>query len=91
MPRRWVYRIVQRGSGGPAPTIGRRGSAKLHRNTLQWLFASDAAQRSNTTAKHQGCSRWQEWLDGRNRPAIDEALELSAVLRSIIAQSSAKS
>ncbi len=85
-----VYRIVQQALGPSAEAIGPREKREIHtENTLQWLFAS-MLRNVEHHAKHKD-ARWQEWLDGKNRPAIDEALELSTVLSPIIAQSSAKS
>jgi hypothetical protein len=85
-----VYRIVQQALGPAGEAIGPREKREIHvENTLQWLFS--AMLRNVEHHAKQKDARWQEWLDGKNRPAIDEALELSNALGPVIAQHSAKS
>lgn len=85
-----VYRILQQTLGPNSEAIGPREKREIHsENTLQWLFS--AMLRNVEHHAKAKDARWQEWLDGQNRAAIDQSLELSTTLGPIIAQHSAKS
>lgn len=85
-----LYRILAQTLGPNMAALGPREKREIHvENTLQWMFA--AMLRNVEHHERSQDATWKQWMDNATRPAIDEALDLTATLEPLIAQHSAKS
>jgi hypothetical protein len=84
-----LFRILGQILGEAQAAIGPRDKREVHiENTLQWLFQSLLRNVEHHSRSQD--ATWKTWMDSATRPAIDEALELSAALQAQIAQHSPK-